>query len=172
MLSTAEIEELRRARLTYAEVGLSRGAMPDAFGHLRRSRVIGTGSSRFLEAAEVLLTWQMHRRAGLSVRASSEFAIEGAVAVLRMGWGPVGLNAPVRIIYTVDKPHRRGFAYGTLPGHPESGEEAFVVELDENDQVHVDISAFSRPASRLARAGGPVSRAVQRWVTNRYLQAF
>ena len=31
--------------------------------------------------------------------------------------GPV--RAPCRVVYVVDEPDRRGFAYGTLPGHPE-----------------------------------------------------
>lgn len=75
------------------------------------------------------------------------------------------------MVYLVDEDHRKGFAYGTLPGHPESGEEAFVVELGEDGQVTFTISAFSRPASVLARLGGPLSRAIQRWVTGRYLRA-
>jgi uncharacterized protein (UPF0548 family) len=59
----------------------------------------------------------------------------------------------------VDEPHRFGFAYGTLPGHPESGEEAFVI--DDTDQgVVFQIVAFSRPAAALARLGTPVSRRI------------
>ncbi|MCW2761725.1 MAG: hypothetical protein JWR85_1926 [Marmoricola sp.] len=81
------------------------------------------------------------------------------------------MNAPVRVVYRVDEERRKGFAYGTLPGHPESGEEAFVVELREDEQVTLTISAFSRPASRLARLGGPLTRIIQRWVTDRYLRA-
>jgi uncharacterized protein (UPF0548 family) len=41
----------------------------------------------------------------------------------------------------VDEPGRRGFAYGTLPGRPETGEEAFVVEKT-NDDVYLVIRAF------------------------------
>ena len=33
------------------------------------------------------------------------------------------------------------------------------------------ITAFSRPASALARLGGPVSGAVQSWITRRYLRS-
>ena len=77
----------------------------------------------------------------------------------------------MRVVYVVDEPRRRGFAYGTLPGHPETGEEAFVVELQEGDEVTFTITAFSRPASRLARAAGPVGRRIQGWATNRYLRS-
>jgi uncharacterized protein (UPF0548 family) len=37
------------------------------------------------------------------------------------------MRAPCRVIYTITEPRRKGFAYGTLPGHPESGEEAFTI---------------------------------------------
>ena len=96
---------------------------------------------------------------------------EGVVAVLRIGLGPAALRAPVRVTYVVDEPDRRGYAYGTLVGHPEQGEEAFVVERDETGAVFLAITAFSRPATLLARAGGPVARLVQRRVTQRYLRA-
>jgi len=113
----------------------------------------------------------MHRRAGVRVRASSKEVGPGEVAILRLGIGPLGVDAPVRVVYVVEEPNRRGFAYGTLPGHPESGEEAFVVELHNAGVVTFTITAFSRPATRLARAGGPLGRAIQSWVTHRYLQA-
>jgi hypothetical protein len=37
---------------------------------------------------------------------------------------------------------RLGLAYGTLPGHPERGEESFVIELLDDGQVRVHIVAF------------------------------
>ena len=113
----------------------------------------------------------MHRGAGLTVRASDVHVVEGAVAVVRVGTKHFGLDAPVRVVYVVNEPTRQGFAYGTLPGHPERGEEAFVVELRDDGAVTFTISAFSQPATLLARLGGPVSRGVQSRVTNRYLQA-
>lgn len=165
------LKDLARADLTYGEVGGTRGDLPTGYQHLRRSRVVGVGVDCFRDASSTLLEWEMHRRAGVSVRASSESVTDGAVAVLRLGWGLLGVNAPVRVVYVIDEEHRKGFAYGTLPGHPESGEEAFVVELRDGGEVEFTISAFSRPASWLARAGGPVARAVQRWATHRYLRA-
>ena len=68
----------------------------------------------------------------------------------------------------MDEPDRYGFAYGTLPGHPERGEEAFVVERDKTGAVF-KIIVFSRPAELLARLGGPVTRRIQRTATKRYL---
>ena len=171
LLTEPEVVGLRQANLTYAEVGRTRDHMPDGYHHLRRRAVVGTGRDRFEEAAGALLGWNMHRRAGLSVRASGESVSEGAVAVLRLGRGPIGVHAPVRVVYVVGEPRRKGFAYGTLPGHPESGEEAFTVELHDGGEVTFTISAFSRPSTLLARAGAPISRMVQERVTNRYLRS-
>ena len=56
-----------------------------------------------------------------------------------------------------------GFAYGTLPGHVESGEERFLVEWDRGDDgVWYDILAFSRPNHILTRLGYPVVRRLQK----------
>jgi uncharacterized protein (UPF0548 family) len=75
------------------------------------------------------------------------------------------------VVYTEEGRDRRGFAYGTLPGHPEQGEEAFLLDLTGNGDVHFRIRAFSRPASLLARVGGPLTRAVQAYATTRYVTA-
>jgi uncharacterized protein (UPF0548 family) len=114
----------------------------------------------------------MHRRAGLTVTASNPVAVTGSVVVLSLGWRQLGIIAPCRVVYAVEEPNRRGFAYGTLPGHPERGEESFIIELTAEDEVWIDIRAFSRPATPLAHAGGPTSRLVQNLITNRYLRAF
>ena len=70
---------------------------------------------------------------------------------------------------TSGAPGRFGFAYGTLPGHPEQGEEAFHVHRDASGVVTVEIVAFSRPASLLARLGSPVARAIQQRTTRSYV---
>ncbi|WP_422678085.1 DUF1990 family protein [Blastococcus brunescens] len=70
-----------------------------------------------------------------------------------------------------DRGAERGFAYGTLPGHPESGEECFLVRLTPGGEVVYEIRAFFRLASPLARLGGPVSLLAQRLATDRYVTA-
>lgn len=171
-LTSGEIAQLRRADFTYAEVGFTRdGTMPDGYNVLRRSLELGVGTERFDQAAQVLLGWDMHRRVGLRVRASDEQVVPGAVALMRLGVGILSVEAPVRVVYVIDEPHRAGFAYGTLPRHPECGEEAFIVELQDRGAVEFSITAFSFPSSLLARAGGPITRATQSWITGRYLRA-
>lgn len=115
--------------------------------------------------------WQVQLGAGLQVSASSPTAVAGAVLLLGLGIGSLRLWAPCRVVYAVDEPRRRGFAYGTLAGHLESGEEAFMIEHHDDDSVSFRITAFSRPATRLAKIAGPLGAVVQRQITAAYLRS-
>ena len=64
----------------------------------------------------------------------------------------------------------RGFAYGTLPQHPERGEEAFEL-VREGSRMVFRVTAFSRPRHPLARLGAPVSRLVQQHMNQADLRA-
>ena len=168
----AAFARLAAAGLTYPEVGATRSnALPADYGHVFRDVEIGSGRPAFEQAAERLLGWQMHRRAGFALAADAETAATGVTVILRAGRRPLHLSIPCRVVYTVDEKHRRGFAYGTLPGHPEQGEEAFIVHLTEAGHVRLQIRAFSRPASLLARCGGRWTRMIQQYATDRYVEA-
>jgi hypothetical protein len=77
-----------------------------------------------------------------------------------------GVVCPCRVVHVVDEPRRRGFAYGTLPGHPEQGEESFTVTHEADDSVVFRVAAFSRPATLSAGQAG-VARRMQDWMTDR-----
>ena len=110
----------------------------------------------------------MQRGSGLRVQASSEVVVVDAIVVVRMGFLP----APCRVVYVIDEPDIRGFGYGTLPGHPERGEERFAVRRDPaTSAVFAEVTAFSRPAAWWSKAGGPVVRVAQRVIAQRYLRA-
>ncbi|MGE2727991.1 DUF1990 domain-containing protein [Mycolicibacterium vaccae] len=154
--------------LTYSEVGATAGPMPGGYRHLRESAVIGHGRRRFEEAAAAGMRYGMLRGAGLRVDAVSPVAQTGSEVLVHLGPVP----APCRVVYVIDEPEHRGFAYGTLPGHPESGEEMFAVRFDPSTgAVHAEVSAFSRHATWWSRAAGPVTSVMQRFVTRRYLRA-
>ncbi|MCW2865803.1 MAG: hypothetical protein JWP48_7511 [Actinoallomurus sp.] len=163
------VRRLRDAGPTYAEVGSTAGVLPPGYRHVSRTVRVGSGIDVFDMATEAVLTWQVHLRAGLRVAASSPRVERGSV--VRLGLGPVRLSVPCVVVYTVDEPRRRGFAYGTLPGHPERGEESFIVERRSDDTVDFTVTAFSRPATLPAKAAGPAGLAVQHWLTRRYLRA-
>jgi uncharacterized protein (UPF0548 family) len=157
---------LGRKPLTYAEVGATAGVLPTGYRHIRRTAVIGTGRDYFEDAADRLMHWGVQRGAGLRIETSSEVAEEGALLTIRLGPVP----AYGRVVYTIDEPDRRGFAYGTLAGHPESGEELFAVRYDRGT-VYVDVVAFSRAATWWSRLGAIPAYVAQRLVTDRYLKA-
>lgn len=171
-MNPEQLAALAAAELTYSEHGATRAeTLPAGYHHVHRDVPVGTGRAAFTAAADALLSWRVHRGAGLSVSASAPTAEPGVVVAMRFGPKPIGLLVPCRVVYRVDEPDTRGFAYGTLPGHPERGEEAFLVSLDGDGTVRLVIRAFSRPATLLTRLGGPVARRVQAVVTDRYVAA-
>ncbi|MFI6587386.1 DUF1990 family protein [Embleya sp. NPDC050493] len=159
--------------LTYPEVGATlRGpAMPVGYHHVERRVRVGEGAEVFRRVADGVLGWEVSRGAGLVVRTDAVRVAEGAEVTSTLRLGPVRFAAPCRVVGVLDEPDRAGFAYGTLPGHPESGEEAFVVERDADGVVWFGIRAFSRPGTWWSYLGGPAARAVQHRVTTRYLAA-
>src|ERR1700748_759218 len=153
--------------LTYAEQGATKAALPPGYHHLERHARLGTGRAVFERGAAALMSWEMHRTAGLGVSADGA-ARPGARVVSRIA---PGLTAPCRIVYVIDEPARRGFAYGTLPRHPESGEEAFIVDIGEAGDVWFTVRAFTRPSPLVARISGPFGRLAQRLTARRYISA-
>lgn len=167
-LPAGTVARLRAAPLTYPRGGSAEHPPPGHHGFSRR-RVLEAAS--FEEAAEALMTWRVHERAGLQVAASGPRVEPDTVVAMRLGPRGVGIRIPCRVVEVTEQPDLVGFAYGTLPGHPESGEERFEVRRRADGRAVVTVSAFSRPATLLARAGGPLARAAQARMTERYLRA-
>lgn len=140
-------------------------------GYCRMNRSVLVTAMDFGQASSAVLCWVVHRRAGLRVAASHTSAEPGAQVHLRLGIGPLSILAPCRVLWVIDEPDRVGFAYGTLPGHPESGIEQFTVTRTDSGVVRFHLDAVSKPATWYARLGRPVSRLVQEIVTRRYLRA-
>jgi uncharacterized protein (UPF0548 family) len=155
--------------LTYAEVGATRQEpLPAHYNRLHYRTLVGEGADVFACARDAVLTFRMHRATGARVRVDAARAAPGVR--LTIGLGP--LAAPCRVVYVIDDADRRGFAYGTLPGHPESGEELFAVRYDPaTDEVNAEVVAFSRHATWWSRLGSPVTSLAQRVITTRYLTA-
>lgn len=153
---------------TYDEVGGTRGPLPAGFHHVERRVRIATGRAAYDAAASALSSWGMHRRVGMKVRASTPTAEVDSTVTLSLG----PIKIPCRVVYVVSEENRAGFAYGTLSGHPEVGEELFVVEFDPaDDGVYAVIAAFSRPGRWYTRMGGPIGHLAQRVFTDRYVAA-
>ncbi|MDP9429073.1 MAG: DUF1990 domain-containing protein [Actinomycetota bacterium] len=164
--------DLTGVPFTYAEVGATRQpTLPAGYDSVERSVVVGSGTAAFERAVAAVFDWQAQRSVGLRVRATGPASEPGTVVVLTAGLPRPGYDIPCRVVWAQTTGDERGFAYGTLPGHPESGEEAFLVRRAPGGDVVFTLRVFARLASPLARLGGPVSRVVQRLATERYLTA-
>ena len=169
-LPPATKQRLAALPYSYNFVGATSGRLPDGYHHLRVTRTIGHGPEVFRVAAQRILSWGMHERAGLHVSADGPVT-EGMDAIVTIPLPRYPLTAPVRVLTVVDEPSRAGFTYGTLPGHPEYGEEAFTVEQQADGRVVATVTAFSRPATWYLRLAGPLGWLAQRLAANRYLDA-
>jgi len=156
--------------LTYAEHCATRGSMPAGYHHDQWDADLGGFDEVVFERlSAALMDWQVQRGAGISIYPvvpvqtgltfSFWFRLAGAY-----------VTAAGRVVYVTGEADRRGFAYGTLPQHPERGEEAFHLVRD-GSRMLFRITAFSRPRQPLVRLGAPVSRLVQLRMNQAYLRA-
>jgi uncharacterized protein (UPF0548 family) len=141
---------------TYPHVGQTVTTPPPGWVVDHTRIELGKGEGVFDRAKRALLHWR-HFDLGWVEASPVDTPVRSGetVAVLIRAFGIWWLNA-ARIVYVVDETvesvTRFGFAYGTLPGHVEAGEERFLVELDRTtDRVFYDIYAFSRPRHILTR---------------------
>ena len=157
---------------TYSDVGtMLAGTPPEGFHHDRYETVLGYGPKTFQSGVAGLKTWEAHRLRGLRVFPGDQEICTGATVVVTLGTAILAIAAPCRIVTVFDEQTRWGFAYGTLPGHPEQGEEAFVISMSPDQTVWFEIEAFSRPGDPLVRLSGPIGRGIQRSGTRGYLRA-
>lgn len=147
---------------SYPEVGASRGPGPVTYDNDHSFIVLGAGAEVWEKAQEALCQWQQFPPSWTRVYpADSPLRVGENVAVLFRLFGIWWTNS-ARIVYCLEEENRFGFAYGTLPGHVEMGEECFWIERDAAGKITYQIRAFSRPRFWLARLAYPLARAYQR----------
>jgi uncharacterized protein (UPF0548 family) len=155
---------------SYPEVGATESAvLPPGYRHDRHHRQLGD-SQVFDRAATGLRHWVAHEAAGIHIFPRDQPVSLGATILVVISLGPAQMVAPCRIVRVIDELDKFGFAFGSLPGHPERGEEAFVVERRTNG-TFFNIIAFSRSADPLVRLAGPIGRAIQLAITRRCVSA-
>ncbi len=161
------LEKARAAAPTYGPVGATLTGRLDAVD-LHLERVVGHGQADFEQAVGSLHGLGQQRAVATVIPADASATL-GQTILIALRFGPIMVVAPNRIVSVVDEPRRWGFAYGTLPGHPEVGEEAFVVEYRADDAVVVHIIAIAHAAFPGARLLQPLLVPVQRFFARRYL---
>lgn len=162
----AFLAEQTKLDFTYPHVGATAREEAPAGYDLDHNRVqLGDGQAAFDAACDALRGWrQFPAPWAFAEPAGTPLAAGSVVAAVAQAFGVWWLNA-ARIVYVVEEqtPLRRfGFAYGTLPGHIEEGEERFLVEWRVDGSVWYDLLAFSKPRHPLVRLGYPLARRVQR----------
>jgi uncharacterized protein (UPF0548 family) len=154
-----------REPFSYPEVGASREGTPAGYDLDHNRVLLGTGQAVFEAASAALRRWEMFPGPWTRIEPAGAPIKEGTVvAMLARVFCLWWLNA-CRIVYVLDErePVRRfGFAYGTLPGHVECGEERFSIEWHADDTVWYDLRAFSRPRYWMVRLAYPLARRLQR----------
>lgn len=152
--------------LQLATLGLAAGRTPREVGLdgswtiTDHSQVIGYGRDCLTEATARLFTWQAHQHAGVKAKRHRQ--------VVQVSFGPT--KSPCLILHEETSPNRTALVYGTLPGHVERGEEAFLIDMAKDGTVTGRCVAFSTPAWWLAKLGAPGARYVQRVIARAYVQ--
>ncbi|MCZ2404526.1 DUF1990 domain-containing protein [Paenarthrobacter sp. Z7-10] len=172
---------------------------PEGYRRVHHRIQVAHGAQAYGRLARGILDWGIQRGAGLRVAAlpslrhqgtdaDASADADGAVRIgsrvaCGFGLGPIRLPIPCEVVWLEKptavvvlpdgrtRPQRAGFGYGTLPGHPASGEEAFMASLHADGSVYFELLAFSKPAGLIFRLGSPVTTFAQSFATQRYLQA-
>lgn len=160
------IAESSRLDVTYQDVGSTLD--PTAPCH---TRTVELGHDTFGAAVTGLKAWACHGGIGASVYPDDAPLAAGTTLLVVLRVGPVRLLVPDRIVGIVDEANRFGFAYGTLPGHPERGEEAFLIERHPDGRTTATIRVAAEGDWFIARLAAPIVRRLQQAALNRYLVA-
>lgn len=149
---------------------------PDGYRRHERSVVIGHGPDAW-DAAAAVLRWGVKTRSGFDVLSDAGSPVGTGPVVAGRDYtlvariGPVRLREPVRVVDVVDLPDRRGFAYGTRPGHPVSGEEAFIVHRTPDGTVWLTLRSLTRASGGWRRLLLPAALLAQPFYRRRYQAA-
>src|SRR5436189_1016734 len=129
-------ERSRTLPLSYAEVGCSRGPGPVRYvvDHYRVQ--LGSGAAVFERARQSVRDWRVLRLGWVEPCWPDGLVKEGElVGTLTRVFGLWTVNV-TRIVSVIEEEgpvNRYGFAYGTLLGHVECGEERFLIEWNRED---------------------------------------
>lgn len=163
-------ERERHQPFTYEGVGATAtGRAPAGYRQQHWSVDLGAGDEAFERAVAGLQQWLPQRGSGLAVGVVGTVEPDAPIALAAptpAGW----VVATCRVVYVEAEPDRYAWAYGSLPIHPESGEERFAV-VRRDDRVRFDVDVFSRARSPLAKLLPPLTDLLQRRAAERYLQA-
>jgi uncharacterized protein (UPF0548 family) len=158
------LDNLLTTGFSYPEVGATNGQLPKGYAINHTRKKLGQGQLAFDSACDALRSWQQLQLGWVDCWPRNAALVPGEqIAVIGRAFGLWWLNA-CRVAYVIDEREhqaRFGYAHGTLPDHLAIGEERFLVEMSDDQAVWIDILAFSRPNTAVARIGYPMMRRAQ-----------
>ncbi len=160
------LAEQRNLLFSYEEVGASKEDIPSNYPINHYRIQLGSGAEVFARGKAAIQSWTMYRLDWTRIfPANTPVTVGETVCVVVNHSFCWSINS-CRIVYVLEKTgkiEQYGFAFGTLPGHSEEGEERFTVEWHHQDNsVWYELLAFARPHHILARIGSPVVRLIQK----------
>ena len=165
----AALAAAERSLYTYGHLGSTLTGTPRA-GRKGASLELGAGEAAFDAARRGLQHWSAHRGIHAVIHPPDAPIAVGTTELVALRLGPVEVVVPTRVVEVIDEPRRYGFAYGTLEGHVERGEEGFLVEWRDDDRVVGEVRVDAVGATKLARMAEPVLGVGQRLAMRGYLR--
>ncbi len=152
---------------SYEEVGASKEKIPSGYPINHRRVQLGSGADAFARARKAIESWTMYRLNWTRIYPPDTPIAQSETVCVVVNHGFCWSLNPCRIVYVLKETggeiERYGFAFGTLPGHSEEGEERFTVERRRaDDSVWYELLSFARPHHILARIGFPFVPLFQR----------
>ncbi|MFM6974417.1 MAG: DUF1990 family protein [Agromyces sp.] len=174
---------------------------PRGFWVAEDSARLGTGRERFESAREQMWQWGIHLNSGLEVvdvvpgseggyrglnqrdirdvdpnevmftAQGHAYVNPGATILQRAKLWRWTFELPARVVLVIDEEQRAGYALGSLPGHPFVGEQAFVLELRDDDSVWLTVRQLGQPENPRLRILAPLLRWQQQRLTKRFLMS-
>ena len=142
---------------------------PEGFRRWETSTRLGDGPAAWDWARTEVLRWGVKTRSGFTVSPDAAVRTGDRPVIMAHPFG-LSVREPVEVVAVVDASDRVGFAYRTLPGHPVTGEEAFIVHRD-GDSVLLTIRSLTRPGRGHWRVMYPVLLLAQAVARRRYIRA-
>jgi uncharacterized protein (UPF0548 family) len=140
------------------------------FRSWEKSAELGRGDDVWRWAIGEVLQWGVKTRSGFTVTSGERVAAGDRPVIMAHPFG-LSVREPVEVVEVVETGDRVGFAYRTLPGHPVSGEEAFIVHRDD-DAVILTVRSLTRAGSQWGwRAAYPALLMAQQVARRRYFRA-
>lgn len=160
-------DEQKDLPFSYAETGASKNEIPANYPINHHRQKLGNGAQTFARAKQAIDRWTMYKLDWTRIYPPETLIDVGESVCVIVNHGFCWSLNSCRIVYVLDESsaetERYGFAFGTLPGHSETGEERFTVEWNRaDDSVFYELLSFAKPHHILAHLGFPFVTLFQR----------